>query len=107
MTPFHPRVSAVSEAVSGGVIGSLRAITSEFTFTIGPDAADNYRWQPGHGGGALWDVGIYTLTPIFDMVPDADVVNVVCSYAQSGVDATTVADLSGSGVAARAICSCG
>ncbi len=105
MTPFHPRIAAVRNAVTGGSIGELRAITSEFTFTFGPEARDNYRWRPEHGGGALWDLGIYTMTPIIDALPDADVVNVVSSYSDSGVDATTVADLSNSDVAALAICS--
>jgi predicted dehydrogenase len=105
MTPFHPRTRAVSEAVSDGAIGDLRSIRSEFTFTIGPEHSNNFRWQPQHGGGALWDVGIYTLTPIIEHLDSPEVATVTSVFSGSGVDATTAVTLATSGATATAMCS--
>ena len=51
------------QLVDDGLIGTVTEINAAFTFTIGPDGADNYRWKADHGGGALLDVGIYCLGP--------------------------------------------
>ncbi|MEM1333900.1 MAG: Gfo/Idh/MocA family oxidoreductase [Actinomycetota bacterium] len=61
MTPFDPRWRRMLDTVHAGRIGAPDRIDARFTFTIGPEAAGNYRWQPDHGGGALLDVGVYTL----------------------------------------------
>lgn len=105
MTPFHPRTRAVSEAVSSGAIGDVRSIRSEFTFTIGPEHSDNFRWKPQHGGGALWDVGIYTLSPIMEFLDNPSVRNVTSASGRSAVDATTSVTLATDEATATALCS--
>ena len=50
-----------------GELGDVLDVDSSFTFTIGAEASDNYRWSPDQGGGALLDVGIYCLGPIVEL----------------------------------------
>jgi predicted dehydrogenase len=105
MTPFHPRTAAVVDTVRSGDIGEVRSIRSEFSFTIGPEHAENYRWMPRHGGGALWDVGIYTLSPIFDLYDKPIVRNVTSHIGSTGVDVTTSVTLATERAVATALCS--
>lgn len=57
MYRFHPRIGRVRERIAAGDIGALRMIRSSFTFKL--TRADNIRWDPALGGGALMDVGCY------------------------------------------------
>lgn len=93
MTPFNARYQEVVRRATTGDIGEILAIDGAFRFTIGPEAEDNYRWDPAQGGGALLDVGIYCLgaiVEIFGTDPDS-------IFAQQrdrgGVDASTAAML--------------
>ncbi len=105
MTPFHPRTTAVVDDVRSGSIGEIRSIRSEFSFTIGPEHSSNYRWVPDHGGGALWDVGIYTLSPILDLMENPSVRDVTSHVGPSGVDVTTSVTLATERATANALCS--
>ncbi len=90
MTPFDPRWRATFDLVDDGLIGDVTGIEARFTFTIAADRADNYRWSPALGGGALLDVGIYCLggaVRLWGCEPDTIVATVVES--PSGVDATS------------------
>ncbi|MGA5467700.1 Gfo/Idh/MocA family protein [Streptomyces arboris] len=49
----------VTELVAAGRIGEPRSFTAEFT--IPPLPADDIRNRPGLGGGALLDLGVYTV----------------------------------------------
>jgi xylose dehydrogenase (NAD/NADP) len=92
MTPFHRRYRQVIDGAD--VIGDIHRVESSFTFTIGPEAAANYRWDPAQGGGALLDVGIYCLGPIInlcDASPDA--IAATAQLTDRGVDAATTAEL--------------
>ena len=92
MTPFSRRYQTVMDAVSD--IEPPQRVESSFTFTIGPDASDNYRWDPIQGGGALLDVGIYCLGPVvelFDATPSG--IHATQRLASSRVDAWTAAEL--------------
>lgn len=94
MTPFHRRYAHLLAMVADGAVGEVEQIDARFTFTIGPDAADNYRWDPDQGGGALLDVGIYCLGAIvelFDSRPEH--VESGVTLAPSGVDASAHAVL--------------
>lgn len=88
MSPFHARNVALTDLVRSGRIGALRTGHAAFTFTH-PDPND-HRWDPELGGGALADVGIYVLTPLFDLagaeLASCDTRSVRTSR---GVDATT------------------
>lgn len=107
MTPFDRRWAATIELARNGAIGTIDGQYHRFTFTIGPDAADNYRWDPAQGGGSLLDVGIYCVGTAVELWgPDAEVIEVERLIAPSGVDASTVADLAWpGGRQARIVCS--
>ncbi len=100
MTPFDPRWSAVIDMVRDGAIGDLQSIQASFTFTIGPDGAANYRWNPEKGGGALADVGVYCLGAVEALWGHHPVnidTSIEWSAVQEGasgpVDATTASEL--------------
>ncbi|MFK7918145.1 MAG: Gfo/Idh/MocA family protein [Ilumatobacter sp.] len=97
MTPFHARYREVLDRARAGDIGDIVSIDGSFRFTIGPEAADNYRWDRNQGGGALLDVGIYCLGAIVELF-DAHPTNVVAhQQLRGGVDAETSAVLDWSG----------
>ncbi len=94
MTPFDRRWATAIELARHDAIGDVDAQDHRFTFTIGPEAADNYRWDPTQGGGALLDVGIYCLGTAIELWgPGCEVDAVQRTMTPRGVDATTVADL--------------
>ncbi len=88
MTPFDPRWAEVIRLARAGTVGEVHTITTAFTFTIGPEATSNYRWDPEQGGGALLDVGIYCLGPAIELW-GADPVRIDATMIRhpSGVDA--------------------
>jgi predicted dehydrogenase len=90
MTPFDPRWRATFDLVDDGLIGDVTRIEARFTFTIGPHRADNYRWSPTLGGGALLDVGIYCLGGAVRLWGyDPESIESTRSAAPSGVDASS------------------
>jgi len=94
MTRFDPRWTEALRLVSTGLIGRVTEVHSTFTFTIGPEAADNYRWEPAQGGGALLDVGIYCLGPAVQLWgPTPATIEATAQLAPSGVDEATRAEL--------------
>ncbi len=60
MYRFHPRLKRVLELIESGDIGEPLVVRATFNFIFDRDPA-NYRWNPSSGGGALYDVGCYTL----------------------------------------------
>jgi len=107
MTPFDARWAAAMDAVRAGQIGRVLDVDSSFTFTIGAEAAANYRWSIDQGGGALLDVGIYCLGPIVEIWGcNPDAIDATALWHTSGVDARTEATLSwADGREARIRCS--
>ena len=107
MTPFDARWRAAVDAILDGELGDVLDIDSSFTFTIGAEAADNYRWSADQGGGALLDVGIYCLGPIVEVWGSApDTIDATALWHTTGVDARTEATLSwADGREARIRCS--
>jgi D-xylose 1-dehydrogenase (NADP+, D-xylono-1,5-lactone-forming) len=92
MTPFQPRWQRAMALAGSGELGAIRHVRAEFTFTIGPDQAGNYRWDPAQGGGALLDVGVYCLGPAVELwgsEPIAVAAGVMGG--RTGVDTTTAA----------------
>lgn len=91
MTPFSPPWSdAIEHARAHGV----DRVETTFTFTIGPDNDDNYRWNPEQGGGALLDVGIYGLGPAVELWgPDPERIDAEVTMCDRGVDLTVSASL--------------
>lgn len=90
MTPFDPRWRATFGLVDDGLIGDVTEIEARFTFTIAPERADNFRWSPALGGGALLDVGIYCLGGAVRLWgSDPEAIDVTRVSAPSGVDAVS------------------
>jgi predicted dehydrogenase len=105
MTPFDPRWRAMFGLVDDGLIGDITDIDARFTFTIAPDRADNFRWSPALGGGALLDVGIYCLGGAVRLWgPEPETVVSTRIEAPSGVDARSDVRLTWSGGRTATIC---
>ena len=60
MYRFHPQVEIVRALLASGEIGEPRVVRATFSFPF-EGASDDYRWSIAHGGGALYDVGCYTI----------------------------------------------
>ncbi len=92
MTPFGARWAEVVAVAASGALGEVRHVRGQFTFTLGPEQAANYRWDPAQGGGALLDVGIYALGAAIALWgPEPATVAAASRPSESGVDATTSA----------------
>lgn len=65
MYRFHPRSQAIKALVDAGELGIPRGVRAAFTFPMTAEAleaGDVSRLSPGMGGGALLDVGCYTVS---------------------------------------------
>jgi predicted dehydrogenase len=61
---WHPRTRRLEQIIAEGALGPLVRVEADFSFD-GPEAADpaeQYRYDPARGGGALYDVGCYALS---------------------------------------------
>ncbi len=94
MTTFDARWIEAVKIARNGDLGRIHLIDTAFTFTIGPDGANNYRWNPEQGGGALLDVGIYCLGPAVELWGyQPSEIQVAAAQTAGGVDHTTAATL--------------
>ncbi len=57
---WHPRVRLAQHLLADGAIGRVRHVSAGFAFAIADES--NYRLDPGHGGGAMYDVGCYAVS---------------------------------------------
>ena len=90
MYKFHPQIGKTLELIGAGAIGEPRSVHSSFTFRFERDGS-NYRWSPAQGGGALYDVGCYTIS-IARLVLGAEPIAVSAAAhidPATGVDMTT------------------
>src|SRR5262249_40632985 len=60
MYRFHPRTAEVARLVRAADLGEVRMVRAAFTFQA-TNPARNVRFRPDLGGGALYDVGCYTV----------------------------------------------
>jgi len=87
MTPFHPRAAAIDALVRDGRLGQLRFARAAFTGVL--DRADDHRWRPDMGGGALLDVGIYPLAFAQLILGNPDTAAATARLWPEGTDAAT------------------
>ena len=95
---WHPRMRRIVDLATSGALGDLHRLLATFTFDgVTPG---NYRLSPAHGGGALYDVGIYPLHALVACLPEVeefDIVDVQRELSEEGVDLTTRARLTWGG----------
>jgi predicted dehydrogenase len=95
---WHPRTRRV-ETLLDALEGPVQA-SAWFTFSGVPQ--DNFRLDPARGGGALYDVGCYGLAGVLMALgDDVEVTAAASTFAPSGVDLTTTAELASSRGTAR------
>lgn len=81
---FQPWVTRLREIAASGELGTLRAASGSFGFTL--TRPDDYRWETDKGGGALYDVGTYPVNLIRLLLGEPGAVSAAARWAQSGVD---------------------
>lgn len=105
MYRFHPRTIQLQEILRQELIGSVRLIRLGFSFSL--EREQDVRWESGLAGGALYDVGCYTVN-LARMVVGAAPQRVWASaqWTASGVDHTLAGTLEyPGGVVAQIACS--
>ncbi|HEX4835690.1 MAG TPA: Gfo/Idh/MocA family oxidoreductase [bacterium] len=85
MYRFHPRTEHVASLTSEGVLGDLRVVRAAFTFAAS-DPRTNIRFRPDLGGGALYDVGCYTVNVSRMLLGEPEEVFACGVVGASGVD---------------------
>ncbi|MCW2600274.1 MAG: hypothetical protein JWM02_2103 [Frankiales bacterium] len=83
---FNPLVQLMQLRVRDGHLGQVRSVHASFGFTAAADPAGRL-WNPDLGGGALLDLGVYTVDLARLLLGDPDKVEVTGSLAPTGVDA--------------------
>jgi predicted dehydrogenase len=93
---WHPRTRRLEELVGQDALGSLQSVEADFSFA-GPtdgDPATAYRLDPARGGGALYDVGCYSLSAAHAVLgPRLSVEDATQQTGRTGVDLATHAQL--------------
>jgi len=88
---WHPRMQRIVDLAVGGALGEIRDYLGTFTFDGVPDG--NYRLSQSHGGGALYDVGIYPLHTLVACLPDVEAFRVAEVEVAGGGDDADPVDL--------------
>lgn len=60
MWRFHPQHERALQLVSDGAVGTVKQVRATFSFTM--SRQPNVRWDPQLAGGAIADVGCYTVS---------------------------------------------
>ncbi len=85
MTAYHPRHRLALSMVKDIGFGDVQTIYSTFSGTLQP--LSGYRMNPHKGGGSLWDIGIYALSPVLEILGSApSQISLRMQRADSGVD---------------------
>jgi predicted dehydrogenase len=85
---WHPRTQQAERMLRSGTIGDVTSASAGFSFAGVP--ADNFRLDPGKGGGALYDLGCYAVSGVLLAVGQGLPADVTAKTANSdsGVDLT-------------------
>ncbi len=89
MTAYHPRHRLALSLVEGADFGEVQTIYSTFSGMLKP--LSGYRMNLHEGGGSLWDIGVYALSPVLKILgPTPQQVSFRAERAESsGVDLRT------------------
>ena len=82
---FNPLVQRLAEVVRAGELGEIRSLSAAFGFRATYDPASRL-WDPALGGGALLDLGIYTVDLAQVLLGSPTAVEAHGSLAPTGVD---------------------
>jgi predicted dehydrogenase len=82
---FTPAMIKIAEIIRSGIIGEPRLIQAGAGFPVPPDGPARY-WVAELGGGALYDLGVYTLALTHAVLGVPDEVLVVGDTRPDGVD---------------------
>jgi D-xylose 1-dehydrogenase (NADP+, D-xylono-1,5-lactone-forming) len=92
MYRFHPRTERVQSLLSEGMLGDVRLVRAAFTFAAS-NPATNIRFRSDLGGGALYDVGCYTVNISRMILGEPEEVCACGTVGASGVDEQVAAVL--------------
>jgi predicted dehydrogenase len=87
-TRFNPLIRQIKELVSKGDIGKIVMVQADFSERVRFNAHDRL-WEPGLGGGALLDLGVYPISLGSMLQGEPDEIRALTSRATTGVDANT------------------
>ena len=97
MYRFHPRTRLVKQMVQDGAVGTPRLVRSSFCYVMDEDSLareDNPRLRPETGGGALLDIGCYSVSVArYMMGAEPSHVQGQATYHATGVDVHFVGSL--------------
>ncbi|GGJ72218.1 Gfo/Idh/MocA family protein [Deinococcus aquiradiocola] len=99
---FSPHHEALLQAVRAGEVGDVRAYRGAFGFTMRND--QDFRWDPAMGGGALYDVGCYTVNLARLLLGEPDSVTARARWTPGGVDVALSGVLEYAGALATVEC---
>ncbi len=88
MYRHNPRYQQIRDILASGEIGEIRSIHSTFTFNNSGNAG-NVRFRKDWGGGALFDIGCYSINAVrllLQQEPEAATVHAFFSPAHDDVD---------------------
>jgi len=85
---FLPALKGACELIGEGVIGEVREVTADFGFRSEFDP-EGRLFNPALGGGALLDVGVYTVTLAHLILGRPDTVEATARIGRTGVDEET------------------
>lgn len=83
-TRYLPMLTTIREVLGSGVIGELKTLTANLGYVV--DGVERLL-NPALAGGALLDVGVYTLNfALMIFGSDIEKIHSCCSYTDTGVD---------------------
>ncbi len=81
---FQPHITRIREIVQSGELGELRSVQGSYGFMLGNPS--DFRWLPDMGGGALYDVGCYTVNLMRLLLGEPRSVSAQARWTEQGVD---------------------
>jgi predicted dehydrogenase len=89
--PFHPQFTRARALLQDGALGELIALQSSFCNPLLD--ADDFRWNPAQGGGALYDLGCYCVNAMRTLTGREPIGATAVQQTSRGVDATLAGQL--------------